>query len=875
MAYMQTRFDDNKLSQDILKEFGKKTLKKMELPTYIEKNISNRIKPRYYQKDAFNTFRLYMDEYPHKIKPVHLLFEMATGSGKTPEMHWLILELYKRGYRNFIYFVNSKTIIDKTKINFLDPNSEKYLPSSKTVIDGEEINIKEVETFTRNNDDNINIKFTTIQGLHYTLHNPKENDLTWQDFNDLDVVFISDEAHHLNALTKKRLTKEEEKEAVSWEKTIRKILYTNKENILLEFTATAELKKPEIGDKYKDKVLYEYNLKQFRNDGFSKDVDVLETDADKFTRTLQAIIVSQYRKKISEKNNVFVKPIILLKSKTIKESEDFYKDFKEKIKNISVEDLNRIESNAEKILKKAFEYLKNNNISKSNFIKELQLDFSEEKCIVINSKSQTEENQILINELEKKNNPIRMIFAVDMLNEGWDVLNLFDIVRLYETRSNVRKDGKIVPGPQTTKEAQLIGRGARGYPFKVTKDQDEQTRKYDYDIDNELRALEELHYHCKYSPQYITEIKQELERIGIRDTTEKKTIKLKPEFKKTKTYQSGIILLNKKIENKRKNVRSINDLITKKSMEISLETGLQKEVKIFEKENGKIKSFKKERIKLLDLGHNVLMQAMQKNNFYTFKNLKKYMPNISSKNDLIFKKEYLKDIEIDVVGTVKQMYSFTQEEKLEICKKFLKELEKEIKKNTTEYIGTKQFEAKQIKDIFKDEKRIEISSMLFNKQGYGIALSKEKEELRMDVNKKHWYVYQESYGTTPEKRFLNYFDMKISKLEKHYSNIYLIRNEQLFSIYSFNDGRTFQPDFVLMMEDRKTGKQITLQMFIEPKGEHLEKQDKWKEDFLLKLRKQAKPIYIDEEIKIIGLPFYNERNEKKFDREFKKILGIA
>ena len=29
-------------------------------------------------------------------------------------------------------------------------------------------------------------------------------------------------------------------------------------------------------------------------------------------------------------------------------------------------------------------------------------------------------------------NGIRAIFAVDMLNEGWDVLNLYDIVRLYD-----------------------------------------------------------------------------------------------------------------------------------------------------------------------------------------------------------------------------------------------------------------------------------------------------------------------------------------------------------------------------------------------------------------------------------------------------------
>ena len=51
-------------------------------------------------------------------------------------------------------------------------------------------------------------------------------------------------------------------------------------------------------------------------------------------------------------------------------------------------------------------------------------------------------------------------FAVDMLNEGWDVLNLFDIVRLYDTRDGkVTKNG-FVAGSTTNAEKQLIGRGA-------------------------------------------------------------------------------------------------------------------------------------------------------------------------------------------------------------------------------------------------------------------------------------------------------------------------------------------------------------------------------------------------------------------------------
>ena len=41
---------------------------------------------------------------------------MATGSGKTL-VRIAILELYKQGYRNFIFFVNTDTIIE-TKENF-------------------------------------------------------------------------------------------------------------------------------------------------------------------------------------------------------------------------------------------------------------------------------------------------------------------------------------------------------------------------------------------------------------------------------------------------------------------------------------------------------------------------------------------------------------------------------------------------------------------------------------------------------------------------------------------------------------------------------------------------------------------------------------
>ena len=82
-----------------------------------------------------------------------------------------------------------------------------------------------------------------------------------------------------------------------------------------------------------------------------------------------------------------------------------------------------------------------------------------------NNDSEAEHNQILLNTLEDDNNPIRAVFAVQKLNEGWDVLNLFDIVRLYEGRDS--NNGN--PGKTTLSEAQLIGRGARIIPLLLKK----------------------------------------------------------------------------------------------------------------------------------------------------------------------------------------------------------------------------------------------------------------------------------------------------------------------------------------------------------------------------------------------------------------------
>ena len=146
----------------------------------------------------------------------------------------------------------------------------------------------------------------------------------------------------------------------------------------------------------------------------------------------------------------------------------------------------------------------------------MQQDFCPENLLRMDGGQQiSRQTQHAVNTLEASENNYRAIFAVDMLKEGWDVLNLFDIVRLYETRDGKAKNGVYIPGKTTISEAQLIGRGARYFPFTINDNCDKYRRKFDDDLENDLRILEQLYYHSAHDVKYIQEIQQVLDETGI------------------------------------------------------------------------------------------------------------------------------------------------------------------------------------------------------------------------------------------------------------------------------------------------------------------------------------------------------------------------
>ncbi|MCK4354924.1 DEAD/DEAH box helicase family protein [Candidatus Parcubacteria bacterium] len=849
-----------------LNSVSKMGLLPKEIPSFLSENLNPNFELREYQKEAFaRFFHCYNRDFENKEYPLHFLFNMATGSGKTLIMAGLILYLYERGYRNFLFFVNSTNIIEKTKDNFLNNLSSKYLFNQKIFFENKQTQIKQVENFDGISDRDINICFTTIQKLHSDLHNEKENSLTLEDFKDKKIVLISDEAHHGQVQTKN--TQKEMIEKPNWENTVEKIFKQDNENILLEFTATMDLTDINIVDKYRNKIIYKYELKEFRNDGYSKDVELLHTDTDRGERIIQAIILSQYRQEVAGKHGINLKPVILFKAQqTIAQSESNKKLFHKIIDNLSIKDIENIKKRTNiEILQKAFEFFKSNKITNAILVKKLKNSFAKSKTLSVNEEQEKEKHQLLLNSLEDKNNQIRAIFAVQKLNEGWDVLNLFDIVRLYETRDGRNNR----PGKTTISEAQLIGRGARYFPFKLSEVDDKFKRKYDKNLDNELRVLEELHYHSHNESRYISEIKIALIEKGMIDENEVEVeLKLKEEFKKTNFYKFGLVYANEKRPISFDKVKSIDDLgVRNKSIDFKVLSGEGKQTTVFKEDEDLIREGVKrtgKEISLKEIDYHIIRNALAKNDFFDFGSLKKYVPEIDSASEFVEKGKYLAGFKINF-QVEKYTPTITNEDKFRAVLKLLGEIEKQIKENLTEYSGSQEFMPYLIKDKFNDKK-------------IKVKMRSEREDGQIEfLEDKEWYVFNANYGTSEEKTFVKLIDRQINELRKNFKKIYLVRNERQLKIYNFSDGQAFEPDYLLFLVD-KIGRSITYQLFLEPKGKYLAEGEKWKSKFLEEIKDKFKDRVLEfsksQKYKIVGVPFYQSEDENKFEEKMFETLNI-
>lgn len=870
------------LQEEIKSYIGGMNWDKIEIPNYITSSLDPNKVLRPYQIECFKYFISYFEHYNMRVFNPNLLFYMATGSGKTMIMAGAILYLYAKGYRNFLFIVHLDTILSKTRDNFLNKNSTKYLFAQSIFIDNKEIEINAVKNFDESRDDCINICFTSIHKLHSDFTIPRENALTYESFSEKAVVVISDEAHHLNADTKKnnKLTEEQKLNNFTWEEIVTRIHNAsnmeNKGNILLEFTATEDFKNSNIVAKYNNKIIFDYPLKKFRHDGYSKEVASIGSDTDHINRIIQAIVLSQYKKHLFASIGVQAKPVILFKSKTKPDNKKIFKVALNCIEDLSFAHLRNIYENAQDDILRAFEYFYNQDHQFQTLIAEIRQDFNSAHSVIIDTDNNVaDETMVKLNTLEDENNEIRAIYAVDMLNEGWDVLNLFDIVRLYDTRDGKYVRGEYIPGSTTNTEAQLIGRGARYFPFedpehKRSKDK----RKFDMELDNPLKIIETVHYHCTKESDYIKEIKTALVKFGAIDSEEKYVEeKIKEKFKETNLFKTGYVYVNELIKEPAfTNVNSITQF-KENHLKATLHSGsmsqtylVSEDEEVNENVGSKYKS-----ISLFSLGENVIRSAINNSKSLYFSELKKTFPNLESIRQFIKDENYLGGIIVDVYNYRENL---SQSEKRYIATEVINQIEPVLSKEGIKRRGSHEFRPQLIRNTFKDH-LLKVSTENTDKE-YGKSMQNSTDPcFAMDVNNAEWHAYNDCFGTSEEKCLVKFIESIMDKLKEKYSDIYLLRNEQDLKLYSFDKGDVFEPDYVMFMRKLNNSDNFdSIQLFIEPKGEGYRAKDKWKEDFLLSMKDKA-TIYINKESSdyhIWGLPFYTESQKRVFSDAFASFL---
>lgn len=875
------------------------------VPEYIIKNLKHLLRP--YQEEAIRYFH-----YSQQLKGAdelynHLLFNMATGSGKTDVMAAIILYLYtEMEYTNFIFVVNTNGVLSKTRDNLIKKNSSKHLFKDKIEIDGKRITIKEVERFPVSREINtIYLKLSTIQSLANEINVTKEGGLTIEELSKEKLVILGDEAHHYSAYTKKTLTTVESKEK-SWENTLDIIRQSNSKNRQLEFTATIDIEEDRfLYEKYKYKIIYRYGLDQFIRDKYSKKVFRLEANSEDSDKMLNAVLLSQYRKIVAKKYGVIeFKPVLMFKSNSIKVSNASYDTFNYLINDLNVEDLKKfIDKNintTSSTMKRVYSYYKNENLAHT--ITTIKRDFSKEKIINVNdsTKGILEDKNFthILNSLEDDENPFRVVFAVAKLSEGWDVLNLYDIVRISEQAKST--------SAATMSEVQLIGRGARYNPF-VFNNQISYTRRFDdlryNDNMEDLKLLESLHYHTINDKDYINNLIKALDKIKLTVEDDNDFVifetDVKSNFKTSEAYKTGKLYYNEVEDVPVEEYNSLSSFGIDNIYEANMLNVISEAEYVEVTDKGQYKKIPVLRNSETD--KRILKKSLARNSFFEFCNLKNYIPTLKSKSEFINNEEWLGNLKIDAI------VSFDTEilsplEKLLATEKCLRYIQGRIKRNFSKKRGTNKFISIDIKDVVTP----------YSKKVSKSYTRKPMEEIiqKYPMPEQEWFVYEDAIVDGLEKDLIQLIKRLETTLKKKYKEFYLIRNDERqlgFKLHQFKakklnspnnsldltqqliaesessylsssdditiyDG--FMPDFILYLSNVD----YIYQVYIEPKGEQLVFRDSWKQDILKTIDSDKFEILVeDSNVKLYGVKFYTGKNTKEFisDLDDKIFDGVS
>lgn len=363
----------------------------------------------------------------------NLCFALATGVGKTRLMGAMISYLFlSRGISDFVVLAPNNTILDKLTKEFSDPNHPKYIfrgisnfnqpPKIITHLNYDEgCGVRNEWSMAPNlpfgNEVHINLfNIAMIHADKRRMKNPRETIVGgisyFEYLSRLDnLVVFMDEAHRYRASAATKAIDE-----------LNPILG-------VELTATPHIEKSGQSIPFNN-IVYHYDLPSALNDSFVKEPAVVgrenyeasPLDGEALERLkMEDGIRCHEATKIHlhnyayEKDQVAIKPIMLIIAKDMAHA-------------------NRLES-----------IIKNNDFFHGAY---------KQKVRVVHSGLSSDKEEEMIMDLlaiESPQNPIEIVIHVNMLKEGWDVVNLFTIVPLRAANSK-------------TLIEQSLGRGLR-LPF--------------------------------------------------------------------------------------------------------------------------------------------------------------------------------------------------------------------------------------------------------------------------------------------------------------------------------------------------------------------------------------------------------------------------
>jgi|GEM_PF-1669137 len=466
---------------------------------------SRSLKQRTLQKDKDDNGK---DVEWHKVG-----FEMATGSGKTLLMGAVILDLYHRGFKDFLILTPNTILFDKTIENFT-PRAVKSIFGDGWNLTYNLVTGNSYRDKTCNYEEGRDISFyifnmqkfydkaassnkkdgeDTMKGTPY-VRRPLEESL-WRDksgnhtisfmefLRERRPVIISDEAHHYQ------------------QKKTKEAIFELLPSTVLEFTATSLEKGG--SESFGQDNLYKYPMQRYISEGYGKRIfavgcgasdekitdEVTSSDKQKFIWGMMIHLLKT--EALAVVNAPVKKAMLLTKARTIKHANAIDKYLKDWPDSVSgelddvLEQVNREGTDIAKIIRKSIPR------SKSELVKKLSR--VAKSVFTIHSENKSDE-EVWTDYQSLDDNNAEVVNQVRIFTEGVDYDNFYTIVVLGDT---VEKVGLAA--------AQLIGRGLRLYKEK---------REFDI-LGDELKEQSEiLHVICERGrrfDQIVEEIRKKLE----------------------------------------------------------------------------------------------------------------------------------------------------------------------------------------------------------------------------------------------------------------------------------------------------------------------------------------------------------------------------